>query len=192
MVDGGFCECGCGGLAPISNKTSAAKGWIKGKPRRFIHNHHMRGERNNHYNGGRTESRGYISIATPDHPAADAHGFVREHVLICEKALGKPLPTGAVPHYVDGNPSNNDNSNLVLCQDQAYHMLIERRTRALKACGHASWRKCTICKRYDEPKKLRIYTDSSTGYERGTFHLSCHNERQRRKRQLKKEVAVNG
>jgi len=52
------------------------------------------------------------------------------HVLIAEKALGKKLPPGAVVHHADGNPSNNKNSNLVICPSQAYHMLIHARTRA--------------------------------------------------------------
>jgi hypothetical protein len=180
----GFCQCGCGGLAPVAKRSSTEKGWIKGEPKRFIHNHHMKGERNNHWNGGRTENRGYVSIAMSDHPQADAHGFVREHILICEKVLGKLLPPGAIPHHVDGNPSNNENSNLVLCQDQAYHMLIERRARAFNACGHARWRKCQYCKMYDAPENLTSY-QQKTGYEGATFHLSCHNDKQREYRRGK-------
>jgi hypothetical protein len=84
---------------------------------------------------------GYRLISSPDHPRANAQGYVPEHVLVCEKALGKLLPNGAEPHHVDGVKSNNVNSNLVLCQDHDYHALIEMRTRAFKACSHANWRK---------------------------------------------------
>jgi len=35
-----LCECGCGLPAPISPTTVSAKGYIKGQPRKFIHNHH--------------------------------------------------------------------------------------------------------------------------------------------------------
>lgn len=38
----GYCQCGCGQLAPIAKRNSKNKGWIKGKPVRFIHNHHKR------------------------------------------------------------------------------------------------------------------------------------------------------
>jgi hypothetical protein len=38
----GYCECGCGQLAPLAQKTAAAKGWVKGQPIRFIHGHNRR------------------------------------------------------------------------------------------------------------------------------------------------------
>jgi hypothetical protein len=57
-----------------------------------------------------------------------------EHVLIAEKALGKPLPKGAVVHHVDRDSMNNNTKspwNLVVCPDQAYHLLLHARVRAL-------------------------------------------------------------
>ena len=38
----GYCQCGCGELAPIATMTSKKMGWIKGKPKKYIHNHHNR------------------------------------------------------------------------------------------------------------------------------------------------------
>jgi hypothetical protein len=38
----GYCHCGCGSRAPIATRTSQRDGWIKGQPKRFIHNHHGR------------------------------------------------------------------------------------------------------------------------------------------------------
>ena len=38
-----LCECGCGQPAPISQYTSAPRGYIKGQARRFIAGHHLRG-----------------------------------------------------------------------------------------------------------------------------------------------------
>lgn len=55
----------------------------------------------------------------------------RQHVLLAEKALGKQLPKGAVVHHVDGNGTNNDTNNLVICQDQNYHLLLHRRAEML-------------------------------------------------------------
>lgn len=58
---------------------------------------------------------------------------VYEHIFLAEKALGKPLPTGAVVHHMDNNPANNyEPFNLVICPDQDYHLLLHRRALALQ------------------------------------------------------------
>jgi hypothetical protein len=37
-----LCGCGCGEPAPIATITRAKYGWVKGRPTRFVHNHHHR------------------------------------------------------------------------------------------------------------------------------------------------------
>lgn len=67
------------------------------------------------------------------------------HRLRAEQALSKPLPHSAVVHHVDG--SKNDNTQLVICQDQAYHMLLHQRTRIVKAGGNPNTdRVCSVCR----------------------------------------------
>ena len=90
-----------------------------------------------------------------------------EHVLVVEQALGKPLPSEAVVHHVDGDPLNNNPKNLVVCPNQEYHMLIHRRQRALDACGHADWLKCKYCKQYDAVENLYV---NPKGY---ASHRAC-------------------
>jgi hypothetical protein len=34
-----LCECGCGLPAPIADFSLASKGWVRGRPKRFIHGH---------------------------------------------------------------------------------------------------------------------------------------------------------
>lgn len=80
----------------------------------------------------------------------------REARRIAEAVLGKPLPPGAEVHHVDEDPFNNKSSNLVICEDRAYHWLLHQRMRALKACGHVNWRPCSICGKYDDPVNLII------------------------------------
>lgn len=77
------------------------------------------------------------------------------HRMIVEAALGRPMPRGALIHHVDGNPSNNAHGNLVVCQDQTYHLLLHQRTRALRATGNANARKCPFCKRWDSPDNMK-------------------------------------
>ena len=38
----GFCQCGCGGKTRLAPQTDPVKGWIIGKPLRFLQNHHQR------------------------------------------------------------------------------------------------------------------------------------------------------
>lgn len=77
------------------------------------------------------------------------------HVLVVERALGHPLPVGAVVHHVNGVRDDNRNENLVACQDQSYHKLLHRRAEALRECGHADWRRCALCHTWDSVENLR-------------------------------------
>lgn len=56
---------------------------------------------------------------------------VYEHIYLAEKALGKPLPKGAVVHHVNECPWDNTPSNLVVCPDQSYHRLLHQRAKLL-------------------------------------------------------------
>lgn len=57
------------------------------------------------------------------------------HVIVAEKALGRPLPSGAVVHHWDEDKTNNKNTNLVICENQAYHKILHQRMRVIKAGG---------------------------------------------------------
>lgn len=39
----GLCQCGCGQPAPLAPQTSSTRGWVKGKPVRYLPGHHLRG-----------------------------------------------------------------------------------------------------------------------------------------------------
>ena len=150
------CECGCG-QQPNKNKR-----FLCGHNLKLLIPHNKgkegpRGDSHACWNGGRTTTTtGYVCILNRNHPRASSNGYVREHILIAEKALGKPLPVNAVVHH-------HTPEQLVICENQAYHLLLHQRTKALKACGHADWIKCGYCKQYDDPTKLV-----------GRYHRSCH------------------
>ncbi len=176
----GFCQCGCGEKAPICRNHHPARGYVKGEPRRFIMGHNtklkpLKGSNHPNWNGGRTiHGKGYIMILSPNHPRANNKGYVMEAILIAEKALGKYLPLGAVVHHVN---STTNSGPLVVCQNKSYHTILHLRERALKVCGHANWRKCRICKKYDAPEKLHINEKWNNIY-----HRECRSQYMKRKR----------
>lgn len=99
--------------------------------------------------GGRTTlGGGYIGIKSPSHPRTQhPTGFVCEHVVIAERALGRPLLGRHPVHHVDGDAGNNANTNLVICQDGNYHKLLHVRLRVVQAGGDPNTDKvCCYCK----------------------------------------------
>lgn len=94
-----------------------------------------------------------------------------EHVLVVEKALGHELPAGAEIHHINENRQDNRATNLVVCQNKAYHKLLHVRATALETCGNANFRKCPFCKQYDDPKKM-MHNKSSRYF----YHATCKNK----------------
>lgn len=94
------------------------------------------------------------------------------HRFVAEQALGKQLPRGAEVHHVNGLKSDNRNTNLIICQDRAYHALLELRTRAYRACGHADFRRCKGCKQWMSPADMAShYAECRRAYERRLWHV---------------------
>lgn len=113
-----------------------------------------------------------------------------EHIEIAERILGRPLPKGAEVHHVNEIKTDNRNSNLVICPNRAYHAMLHRRTRAYNACGHADWFKCSICKKYDEPRNLSKINPEreTTGYR----HSKCHALNVARRKRMKQGSLNDG
>jgi hypothetical protein len=70
----------------------------------------------------RTDS-GYIKLHVPEHPRADAKGYVQEHVLVMEKHLGRYLTDDEVVHHKDYSKDNNRLDNLQLMTDRDHRAL---------------------------------------------------------------------
>ncbi len=167
----GLCQCGCGGKVAIAIRNRKDKGWLKGEPKKFINGHSQAGitgywkGKNGpmacRWNGGRSNSGPYPILFMPTHPRSSSSGYVLEHIVIAEKAFGGPLPPKAVVHH-------HTPEQLVVCQDNAYHLFIHQRQRAYETCGHANWLKCSYCGEYDNPESLYVRPGGSQGW-----HRSC-------------------
>ena len=94
------------------------------------------------WSGGAAKDREYISQWLAPNERK------KQHVVVAEKALGKPLPEGAVVHHVNECKIDNRNRNLVICENRAYHNLIHARMRVLRAGGDPDCHKlCGGCNR---------------------------------------------
>jgi len=80
-----------------------------------------------------------------------------------EKVIGRILPSHAQIHHF----RYGAHPIIVVCEDQAYHDLLERRHRALVACGHVDWKRCRYCREWDTPEAV------SEDAHRHSFHLAC-------------------
>jgi hypothetical protein len=85
-------------------------------------------------NGSGSQTGGYKTTY-------DDKGRLRyEHIIIAEKALGKPLPPGAVVHHVTQDRMDNHGPfKLVVCPDQAYHMKIHQLMREKGISFKTGW-----------------------------------------------------
>ncbi len=116
------------------------------------------------------------AIGTGHLRKADGYLMVRvngverlEHLVVAEKALGHSLPRKARVHHVNENRQDNRPENLVICPDDNYHKLLHQRMRAMKATGHADWRKCQFCQQWSAPSCIVI---TKLG---ASFHRDCRN-----------------
>jgi len=159
-----YCECGCGQKTKIATYSSKKYGYVKGRHFRFVTGHNPR-------------SAGKKGPYKKIYHNGTSNG---EHRAVVENAMGKVLPPGAVVHHHDGNGRKNNSDNLVACEDQAYHLLLHLRERALKACGHATWMKCRYCKTFDNPVAMYVEPNQHQAY-----HYGCKNKAQREQRRRK-------
>lgn len=173
LIPAGFCQCGCHAKTQIAQRTYGTVGIKKGEPYRFLKGHasriqNMRRENHPRWKGGRFVRNGYVRALQPDHPLANREGYVPEHRLRAEKALGKLLPAGVIVHHINEITTDNRNTNLVICRED-YHRLLHMRMRALKACGNPNWRKCIYCQKHDDPTVM-----APLGYS--MVHLACRRQ----------------
>jgi hypothetical protein len=179
LVPAGLCGCGCGQPTLIVDRNDPIRGYVAGSPRLYRRNHHPRAKGPAHplFRGARTITiGGYVSVYAPENPRANAKGYVLEHILVVERAMGKHLRLTAEVHHVDRSRKNNATSNLVACHDDAYHKLLHQRQNAMDACGDPNALRCQFCRTYDRQSEIVVTTRRGTDRKPGGLkghHRDC-------------------
>lgn len=99
-----------------------------------------------------------------------------EHLVIAEGVLSRPLPAKAEVHHANGDNSDNRPSNLVVCENHAYHFLLHVRAAAVAAGVPANWRRCPFCQTYDAPANLVLNHRNRKGDQPSFCHYDCRSK----------------
>lgn len=60
------------------------------------------------------QGEGYVLVWAPEHPNAQASGYILEHIKVMADSLGRPLRKGENVHHVNGVKDDNRRENLEL------------------------------------------------------------------------------
>jgi hypothetical protein len=105
-------------------------------------------------------------------------GYIRKqgskkhlHTLIAEQAIGRELKGEERVHHIDYNRSNNAHTNLVICPNQKYHLLLHARQLILENGGHPdthAW--CG----YHQKVHLKKEFSTNSGHHNGLHGVCRH------------------
>lgn len=82
-----------------------------------------------HFGGHKKKrSDGYIAVYCPDHPNVNKDGYVMEHILVMEEAIGRYLTKDEVVHHKNHKRNDNrlENLELMTFKDHAKLHMKER------------------------------------------------------------------
>lgn len=73
----------------------------------------------------------YWAVWVPNHPRADHRGYVKEHILIMERKLGRSIKKSEVIHHINHDMLDNRPENLALFGSHSEHIEAERSLETL-------------------------------------------------------------
>lgn len=105
---------------------------------------------------------GYALVHRPDHPRANAGGYVREHILVAEQTLGRPIAANEVVHHEDEDKSNNDPSNLRVFASLGDHIRHHNLLRS----------SCSTVQAMSDSELRALYAEATTVEIAKRYHTS--------------------
>jgi hypothetical protein len=73
-----------------------------------------------------------MMVRSTGHPKADEGGYVREHLLVWEKANGRSLPDGYIIHHLNGIKQDNRIENLVALSTAAHSKVLGEKAKRIQ------------------------------------------------------------
>ena len=117
-----------------------------------------KGEHSGNWKGGTRMADGYKMLLKPNHPKADKHGYVMEHIFVWEKETGVSIPPNCCIHHLNGNKSDNRIENLCMMHRTAHtvmHHTGAKRSNETKA-RMSEWAKKRFTDKRNHPRYKEI------------------------------------
>jgi hypothetical protein len=113
---GGKCMCGCGARTPMAPRTQSALGWAKGKPKRFIRGHHLRGNTHAACKRSHNFTFGYYFNKALGRWYINCRDGVKVayYRAVMEAHIGRELRPGEHVHHINGDSTDDRIENLEL------------------------------------------------------------------------------
>lgn len=108
---------------------------MKGKNSPFYGIHQYKDKHPSWKGGKLISTDGYVFVYVGD--GGKRGKYTREHRVVAEKALGRPLKKYEIVHHINGDRTDNRNKNLLIC-DQSYHAWLGKRMAQLYMKEHFS------------------------------------------------------
>lgn len=102
-------------LANKGNCNAKGRKWTELQRKNFSESRKGKYIKPSKYGGhAKKRSDGYISVYCPNHPNCTKDGYVMEHILVMEKAIGRHLEGDEVVHHINHIRDDNRIENLKL------------------------------------------------------------------------------
>lgn len=89
------------------------------------------GDKHPNWKGGRYLSHGYVMVHSPNHPRKNYCGYMREHILVMEKKVGRFLKPEEQVHHINAIRNDNRIKNLMLFENSLDHRHYETHWKKL-------------------------------------------------------------